>query len=90
VLGKDDRALAADLVWWDEKESWMEDKLKTFLELVPNANWRQPPAVWNEQIREALSDQLVTIGWGGVFKLTDRGRERLTLFPVYGSTPVED
>lgn len=46
-----------------------EDKLARFLALVPTANWKTPPAVWNEQFRQALSDGLVKIGWGGVIKL---------------------
>lgn len=54
------------------------DRLRQFLSLVPNANWRgQPPAVWNEQLREALSDGLVTVGFGGLLSLTDAGRTAL-------------
>lgn len=69
----------------------MEDKLTKFLGIVLNANWRgdDMPKVWNEQLRAALSDQLVTVGWGGVLKLTDRGHERIALFPVYGTTPAD-
>lgn len=51
--------------------------LLKFLRLVPSANWREPPRVWNEQLRRALSDGLVTVGWGGVLKLTDAGCEEL-------------
>lgn len=54
----------------------MSDRLRDFLLLVRNQDWRNPPAVWNEQLREALSDHLVTIGWGGVLKLTDAGKTR--------------
>lgn len=72
------------------EEKTMEDKLKTFLELVKTMNWKQPPSVWNEQLRASLGDQLVTVGWGGVLKLTDRGNERLKLFPVYSSKPADD
>lgn len=53
------------------------ERLRQFLTLVPNANWRgcgQPPAVWNEQLREALAEHFVTIGFGGLLKLTDAGR----------------
>ena len=51
----------------------MSERLVTFLNLVATANWRQPPPVWNEQLRQALSDDLVRIGFGGVIKLTDAG-----------------
>lgn len=53
----------------------MNIRLLMFLDLVPTANWHQPPAVWGEQLRAALSDGLVTVGWGGVLKLTDAGRK---------------
>lgn len=52
-----------------------DDKLTKFLNLVPRANWRQDmPRIWNEQLRQALSDNLVTVGWGGALILTDAGR----------------
>lgn len=52
-----------------------DEKLMRFLDLVPNANWRgNVPAVWNEQLREALSEGLVTVGFGGLLKLTDAGK----------------
>jgi len=50
-----------------------DEKLIRFLELVHGGAWRDPPPVWNEQLRRALSDGLVTVGWGGVLKLTDEG-----------------
>lgn len=54
------------------------DKLRRFLGLVASGDWRDPPVhVWGEEIRRALSDQLVTIGFGGVLKLTDAGRAAL-------------
>lgn len=51
-----------------------DDRLMKFLKLVPSANWRMPPPVWNKQFRHALSDRLVTVGFAGVLKLTDAGR----------------
>jgi hypothetical protein len=56
----------------------MDKRLKDFLELVPYANWRSPPKAWGEQVREALSERLITIGFGGSIKLTDAGRLALT------------
>ena len=53
----------------------MDEKMTKFLGLVPTANWYQPPKVWNEQVRQALSDGLITVGFGGLIKLTDAGRE---------------
>lgn len=53
----------------------MNDRLAIFLDLVPTARWSQPPAVWGPQLREALSEGFVTVGWGGILKLTDAGRE---------------
>lgn len=56
----------------------MSEQLVKFLELVPQANWRRNmPTVWNEQLRQALSEGLVAIGFGGVFVLTDAGRAAL-------------
>lgn len=50
-------------------------KLLQFLRLVPSANWRgNPPAVWNAELRESLSDNLVKVGWGGKLELTPAGR----------------
>jgi hypothetical protein len=51
----------------------MDEKLINFLARARHANWRQPPKVWNEQLRQALSEGLVTVGWGGVIKVTDTG-----------------
>ena len=51
----------------------MDEKLINFLARARHANWREPPAVWNEQLRQALSENLVTVGWGGVIKVTDAG-----------------
>jgi hypothetical protein len=49
-------------------------KMLNFLNLVATSNWRMPPAAWNKPFREALNEGLVTVGWGGVLKLTDAGR----------------
>lgn len=57
----------------------MDEKMVKFLDLVPTANWRLPPAVWSEQLQAALSDNLVTVGWGGVLKLTESGQHRRRL-----------
>jgi len=53
----------------------MDEKLIKFLGIVNVMGWRQPPKVWNEQLRQALADQLVTVGFGGRLKLTDAGHE---------------
>lgn len=56
------------------------ERLRQFLALVPNANWSgrgHPPAVWNDQVREALADRLITVRFGGLLKLTDAGRAAL-------------
>lgn len=69
----------------DTRSQPRADRLRQFLSLVPNANWRgrgHPPAVWNEQLREALSDNLVTVGFGGLLKLTDAGRAALEAKPA--------
>lgn len=55
-----------------------EDRLATFLRLVSRGDWR-PPAVWGGEIRRALSDRLVTIGFGGALKLTDAGARKAGL-----------
>lgn len=54
-------------------------KLTEFLKLVSRPNgWRDVPPIWNEQIRQSLNDGLVTVGFGGVLKLTDAGRALLS------------
>lgn len=50
------------------------DMMTRFLARVPSANWRTPPDVWNVELRKALNNGLVTVGWGGILKLTDAGR----------------
>ena len=57
----------------------MDEKLVKFLDLVPGASWQMPPPVWNEQLRQALNDHLVTVGWGGVLKLTESGQQKRRL-----------
>lgn len=58
----------------------IDEKTIKFLTLVPGAGWRANnransiPTVWNEQVRAALSDQLIAIGFGGAVRLTDAGR----------------
>lgn len=49
-------------------------RLIMFLKMVRAATWRSVPPNWNEELRQALSDDLVTTGWGGVLKLTDAGK----------------
>ena len=56
----------------------MDEKLAKFLKLVPGASWRMPPPVWNEQLRQALNENLVKVDFGGVLKLTIAGRGRLS------------
>lgn len=55
-----------------------DDRLAEFLEIVSGGGWRDVPRIWNEQIRAALSDDLIKIGWGGVLEITDAGKARLT------------
>lgn len=56
----------------------MNDRLLIFLDLIPTSRWSQPPTVWGPQLREALSEGFVSVGWGGILKLTDAGREART------------
>lgn len=55
----------------------MDDRLQDFLRLVMRQEWRNPPSVWNEQLRVSLSDRFVTVGFGGVLKITEAGRAAL-------------
>ena len=55
-----------------------DDRLLDFLKMVPHAHWRQPPFVWGEQLRRAMSENLVMVGWGGILKLTDAGHDAVT------------
>jgi hypothetical protein len=56
----------------------MDQKLREFLQLVPNASWRRPPPVWNAQLREAISAGYVKVGFGGGLQLSDAGRAALS------------
>jgi hypothetical protein len=56
----------------------MDEKLKKFLELVPNASWRRPPPVWNEQLRAALSEGYIKVGFGGGLQLSEAGKLALS------------
>jgi hypothetical protein len=54
------------------------ERLTKFLSIVPTAGagWcRNVPPVWNAELRAALSDNLIKIGWGGRIELTDAGRD---------------
>lgn len=51
----------------------MDEKLVKFLKVAKTARWRDVPKVWNEQLRAALGDNLVRVGWGGVIELTAAG-----------------
>lgn len=54
----------------------MTDRLTKFLQIVFTSRMRSGavPKVWAVEYRQALSDGLVSIGWGGVLDLTDEGR----------------
>ena len=56
----------------------MDQKLREFLRLVPGAGWRRPPPVWNEQLRAALSEGYIKIGFGGGLQLSEAGRMALS------------
>lgn len=64
----------------------MDQKLRQFLELVPNASWRRPPPVWNEQLRAALSEGYIKVGFGGGLQLSEAGKAAL-ISNGHGETP---
>jgi hypothetical protein len=51
----------------------MGDRLTEFLRLVRVARWRGAPHNWSIELRQALNDDLVSVGFGGLLKLTDKG-----------------
>lgn len=53
-----------------------------FLDLVRVAGWHgdSVPKVWHKEMREALSGDLIRVGFGGVIELTTAGREALAAF----------
>jgi hypothetical protein len=53
------------------------DRTEKFLRLVADGYMRKASAQWAAEVRSALSDGLVTVGFGGALQLTDAGRERL-------------
>jgi hypothetical protein len=54
-------------------------QLAKFLSVVGQGpGWRNGvPAVWNDEMRAALGDDLVKVGFGGVIELTKAGRDVL-------------
>lgn len=55
----------------------MNERLKKFLGTLQTAYWRDVPKHWHHELREAIEQQLVKVGWGGVLELTDAGRKAL-------------
>lgn len=62
-------------------EDILDEQLIKFLKLVPSAHWRDVPKCWNEQLRAALSDRLVKVGWGGIIELTATALDILLHLP---------
>ena len=52
--------------------------LHDFLVLVRFSRQRNVAPAWGEELRRALSDNLVKVGCGGVLELTDEGRKYIT------------
>jgi hypothetical protein len=53
-----------------------DERLQAFLILVKTAYWRAhngPPKCWNEEMRRAINDGLISIGFGGIIKLNPAG-----------------
>jgi hypothetical protein len=64
-----------------------DERLQAFLILVPTANWRAhngPPKCWNEEFRRAISDGMISIGFGGIIKLNPIGK----YFAEHGNIPA--
>lgn len=59
----------------------MSNELRNFLGLVKSETFRSGsvPRIWNLEYRKALSDGLISIGWGGKLGLTDEGDALLSL-----------
>jgi hypothetical protein len=53
------------------------ESLIRFLSVVNTARFKGVPPVWAVPMRQALSDHLIRVGWGGVLELTDAGRAKL-------------
>ncbi|MGA9705262.1 hypothetical protein [Pseudomonas sp.] len=54
----------------------LSNALHQFLRIVPGM--RDVPKNWNEELRRALSDNLIRHGFDGRLELTDAGRTELT------------
>jgi hypothetical protein len=52
----------------------VDERLLRFLRLVHTSRWSKPPSVWGDQVRASVSNGLVTVGFGGILKLTEAGR----------------
>lgn len=53
-------------------------QLEKFLSVVAEGVFRnRVPAAWNAEMRAALSDDLVKVGFGGILELTKAGRDVL-------------
>lgn len=57
-----------------DEEPRFDPQLIKFLKVADTARWRDVPKVWNVQLRAALGDSLVKVGWGGVIELTEAGK----------------
>lgn len=53
------------------------DRLGRFLDLVHTAGGIRVPPAWSDELRKALADGLVRVGWGGGIEITDAGRDEL-------------
>jgi len=51
-----------------------DEKLIRFLKAADGARWSHVPSVWLEQLRTALNENLVKVGWGGIIELTETGK----------------
>lgn len=66
----------------DEAAEPIDDQMRKFLTLVQTARWTRAPRVWNPQLREAIGNRHIKVGFGGVLEITDEGRQALAVEPV--------
>lgn len=52
------------------------------LRILKGAGWTSVPPAWRDELRRALTTGIVTVGFGGVLKLTEAGEAMLRKPPA--------
>lgn len=56
----------------------MDERMVKFLRALRHARWTNVPPVWFAELRHAMNEGWVTVGWGGVLELTESAKTLLS------------